>query len=118
MTNNITALLNDVGLMGQQRKKQKDISIDERLNNHGLGLDELIPILFDILTNDDTPAHTKVNIARDVFKMHGVLKENPQSAVTPVTIVINDNGNRNLSINPILIPRELHLVESSLVESE
>lgn len=111
MSNNITALLTDIGLNGNARKNRKELSIDERLDVHGLGFDQILPMLAEIINDEDNSASTRLAAIRDILKMKGVLKENPTSAVVPVTIVINDpNGSNNRSINPILIPRELHLV--------
>lgn len=117
----ILELLNDVGL-GEKKKlvtKTREATMPERLEQFGLGLNEMIVATLSIIEDPDVLPSTKLAAIRDVFKMHGVLKENPQSAVTPVTIVINDaantsitahelnNGGQVVNISPILIPREL-----------
>lgn len=117
----ILELLNDVGL-GEKKTKQlksREATMPERLEQFGLGLNEMIVATLGIIEDPDVLPSTKLAAIRDVFKMHGVLKENPQGAVTPVTIVINDaantsitaheigNGGQVVNISPILIPREL-----------
>lgn len=107
--NNISSVLNDIGLA--KRPNKKELSFDERLDVHGLGFDQVLPILADIINDEDNSAATRLEAIKNILKMKGVLKENPQSAIVPVTIVINDSSNKIQGTNPILIPRELHLVE-------
>lgn len=117
----VIELLNDVGLGDCKpfNKKTKEITMPERLDQFGLGLNEMIVATLGIIEDPEVLPSTKLAAIRDVFKMHGVLKENPQSAVTPVTIIINDaantsitsltnaEGSKVVNISPILVPREL-----------
>lgn len=116
----VIELLNDVGLGDRKpfNKRAKEITMPERLDQFGLGLNEMIVATLGIIEDPEVLPSTKLAAIRDVFKMHGVLKENPQSAITPVTIVINDatntsitthdaEGKKVVNISPILIPREL-----------
>jgi hypothetical protein len=104
-------------LRGEQGKKgpDKDVPIDKRLAYHGLSLDEMLPAMADIIQDDEVLPSTKLAAIRDVLKMHGVLKENPQGSQVAVVININDSEKptikdgrgKNVEINPILVPREL-----------
>lgn len=118
--NAILELLDGVGLGEKKNTKRdsKELTMPERLDKFGLGLNDLIVATIGILEDNDVSASTKAGLIRDIYKMHGVLKENPQSAITPVTIVINDpnttisttqnaEGSQVVNISPILIPREL-----------
>jgi hypothetical protein len=101
----IQELLSGVGLSrNTQRSTDKDLSVSEKLELHGLGVEDSFSILQDIVnTSENLSLRHKIVV--DVLKMHGLMKD----TITPMpsfNIIINDNSGSGTSINPILIPRE------------
>lgn len=92
--------LRAAGLRGQQ-----EASVVERLEAAGLGLDDALGRAADLIANSENDS-VRRSMLSDVLRMHGALKEQP-TTVPQVTIVIQDSRATS-SINPILVPRELH----------
>lgn len=100
-------VLKEAGLQRPQKSLTSEsgkFDLKEALDNSGLSLPEMFEQIASELDNTDN-ATLRQRIRETVLKMHGVLKDSQAPPPPSVTIVINDPGS-NLSINPILIPRD------------
>jgi hypothetical protein len=97
----IDRLLQQSGV-GAKKSDSKDIR--EILDASGLSLQDTLEKLRDLRDFTESEG-TKVRISESILKMHGVMKEEGASIPT-INIIIADPGAP--TINPIILPRELH----------
>jgi hypothetical protein len=102
----VTALLAASGI-GKKSETLKD-----KLEEAGLGLTETFQSLSDLRSNTQNE-NTIIRVNETILKLHGVMNEQ-QSQIPAITIVINDTMGNGTSIgNPILLPRELHKLNTA-----
>ena len=91
---------------GLDSPKKAESSVSDSLDSAGLGLSETLETLEHLLVNGTEAS--RLRAAELAVKLRGLLKE--QSAPLPsITISIKDSFGQPVE-NPILLPRELHLV--------
>lgn len=83
----------------------KESTLVAKLAENGLSVDECIQQLGDMARNGDPKDTIRLRAVEMGFKLNGVLREAEKPVVPTFTIIINDPGNVNVGINPILIPR-------------
>jgi hypothetical protein len=91
-------------------KKAEELTVQERLQLAGLGLDQTLENLAHTANNSANEG-LRVRANETALKLHGVLKEAAQVSNPSFTIVINDTASaatQNLEgVNPIFLPRQL-----------
>lgn len=103
----IQNILTKSGISTTNSKSKDDKSLETKLERAGLGLENVLGELADVMRNSDSEA-LKLKAMEHVLKMHGVMKDSgaaPQS----VNIIINDGKYGSGERNPILFPREITL---------
>lgn len=83
---------------GVRTKKE----LQEILDSNGLGPDQVIEELGSAIRGADNSA-TRLRGLETALKLNGLLRNDQESIVPQVTIVIRDS---QYEVNPILIPRE------------
>jgi hypothetical protein len=93
-------------------KKTEELTVADRLQLAGLGLDQTLENLAHTANNSANEG-LRVRANETALKLHGVLKEAAQVSNPSFTIVINDSqpsttATQNLEgVNPIFLPRQL-----------
>lgn len=85
-------------------------SLENKLEEHGLSLDSDLEALANIAVAGDTSA-VRLRAIETSLKLKGVLKEQPVQAPN-ITIIIQDEQAPK-GVNPILLPRQLHVTKPS-----
>lgn len=90
--------------IGQSKPIPKDADLQTRMQAKGLGIDEMLSELREIVINGETD-NVKLSAIEKALKMAGALKEQPTGPQVSFTVIIRDAME---GVNPILIPREVH----------
>jgi hypothetical protein len=111
----IQDVLRSAGLLGPQKPRSSETSLNEKLDAAGLSLEDTLEQLAFVAKESGNEA-LRVRCLETVLKAHGALKESAP-AVPSFTIIINSNSTSDSKetqlagvpegVNPILLPRQL-----------